>query len=185
MESSQLNNLQPVNPQAGNTKEEESGISIRDIVFMVISNWYWFAISVFLCLVVSAFVYKSRPKTYSAQATIMVRDEGNKMRYNSKNVDNIINSMGIENSGLSLENEIYLIKSSPMMLNVVEELGLNTTCVRNDLFHKVSYYKDAPLKLYMYNLDVKHDPTLTVEVTPLGGNRYKYRIPQGRHYSEY
>ena len=31
-------------------KENESTISLRDIVFLVINNWYWFALSLFVCL---------------------------------------------------------------------------------------------------------------------------------------
>ena len=42
--------------QGGAQQEGENTISLRDIVFLVINNWYWFALSLFVCLVIAVVV---------------------------------------------------------------------------------------------------------------------------------
>ena len=102
----QLRNVQGV--QSGAQQENESTISLRDIVFLVINNWYWFALSLFVCLVVAGLVYKTKPKEYEYTTTIMLRDENNGGP--QRNIDAIFNSM--DNGMRSLENEVYMLRSS-------------------------------------------------------------------------
>ena len=91
--------------QIGNESAEnqETGINIRDLVFIVLNNWYWFVLSVVVCLIATAFIYKAQPKTYTAQGTILVRDS-NQKSYSRDNMDAILSNMGMSSSGLSLEN---------------------------------------------------------------------------------
>ena len=170
------NNNQIVN-QPNVSQENENSLNIRDLIFIVINNWYWFVISVFVCLVIAAFVYKSKPKTYSANAQVLLRDDATGKSYKSQNMDAIFANMGMGNTGLSLENEMYIIKSTPLLMKTAERLGLNSTCSRNDIFRKVSYYKDAPMRLKVYNKQVDSvNLTLSMEVTPVDKNNYTYRL---------
>ena len=132
--------------QNGDNESNENGnsITIRDLIFMVLNNWWWFVISVLVCLIVAGFYYKSKPKTYTASGTILVRDEGNNIRYSQKNMDAILSSMDLGNGSMSLENEIYMLKSSWLMNQVVQRLKLNYPCERTDMFKKISYFDDAP-----------------------------------------
>ena len=126
-------------------------------------------------MIVSAFLYKSQPKTYTASGTILVRDEGNKVKYQSRNMDAILSNMGMDNTNLSLENEIYMLKSSWLMSQVVSRLGLNYSCSRNDMFKKVTYFKDAPLALTIHDNDEKNrDITFRIKVKPKANNKYEY-----------
>ena len=154
-------NKQQLQNNVGSEGENEKSLSIRDLIFMVLNNWWWFVISVVVCLIVSAFLYKSQPKTYTASGTILVRDEGNKVKYQSRNMDAILSNMGMDNTNLSLENEIYMLKSSWLMSQVVSRLGLNYSCSRNDIFKKVTYFKDAPLALTIHDNDEKNRTTTT------------------------
>ena len=58
----QISNTQ--NQQNAHQQEAESSISLKDIVFLVINNWYWFAISLFVCLVIAGIVFKTKPKDF-------------------------------------------------------------------------------------------------------------------------
>ena len=136
-------------PQSMN-QDTESTISLRDIVFLVINNWYWFALSLFVCLVIAGVVYKTKPKTYEYRTTIMVRDQSSRNFYQYRNMDAILNSMGDDMGSHSLENEIHMMRSSSLAKNVVTKYGLNKTCSRNGLFTKISYYKDRPLDMKVY-----------------------------------
>ncbi len=173
-----MENNPNVNPAVANQQEEEVSISIKDIIFLVLNNWYWFVISVTACLIIAAIVYKTQPKVYQEQATILVRDNSKNNRGASKNMDAIFNQMGMNlNDGISIENEMYIIKSSPLMMNVVNRLGLTVGCSRNTLFHKESYYRNAPLELNVFNRSVDSaDVPIGMTVTPKGKDIYMYRI---------
>ena len=69
-----MENNRPLSQQQG-TQDNENAISIRDLVFIVLNNWYWFVISAVVCLIVSAFLYKSKPKAFTDNATILMRDD--------------------------------------------------------------------------------------------------------------
>lgn len=156
------------------SNNQEMTISIRDIVYMVLGNWYWFVVSVVACLIVVGLVYKSKPKTYSASSTILLRDDSNTMNFGGRNMDAMIANMGMETGGV-LENEIYVIGSSRLMHTVSERLHLNNTCTMDKMFKKVSFYKDRPIMLKMFSADGA-DTSFTIEVTPLAsGLKYAYK----------
>ena len=171
-----MEHIQTSNQFNTDAQEGESNISIRELVFIVINNWYWFAISAAVCLLIAAFVYKSKPKTYTQAATILLRDDKGSSK-GGQQMDAIFANMGFNTSSLSLENEIHILKSSPLMASVVERLGLATVCTRNGLFRKITYYKDCPLDLTVYNRDFDNENfAVNITVEPVDDQHYKYRI---------
>jgi len=178
----QLRSTQNTQRVNSNQQDTENTISLRDIVFLVINNWYWFALSLFICLVVVALVYKSKPKEYEYKTTILVRDESGRGNYQPRNMDAIFNSMGMDNGWHSLENEIYLIKSTAITRSVVENLELNKGCERNGLFTKISYYRDRPIEMKVYSRPIDVNTTsssevsLVVNVTPIDQTSYEYSV---------
>ena len=176
-----MENLQQIqnaqNPQTNNSSDSESTISIRDLVFIVINNWYWFALSIFVCLLIAGIVFKTKPKEYECRSTIMVRQDSNNRNQYMRNMDAIINNVG-DNFGTDLlENEMYLMKSSPLAKNVVTKLNLHQMCDRKGLFTKISYYHDRPLemKVFTQNTDFT-DVNIVVKVTPIDKSRYNYEV---------
>ena len=164
------NNVRQATPHQDN----ENSISLREIVFLIINNWYWFAISAIICILIALFIYKSTPKAYTTRASILLRDEGKKNSYGSKNMDAIFASMGAE-TGTTIENEIYIIKSSPLMTNVVRRMSLNNTCSRNSLFHKEIFFGNNPLQLIFYNRSTDNPlAAISVEVTPKNNGVYSF-----------
>ena len=171
----QIQNIQ--NPQSNTQQESENTISIKDLVFLVINNWYWFALSLFVCLLVAGIIFKTKPKVYECKSTIMVRDDSKTRNPYMRNMDAIFNNMGDNFGTQSLDNEIYLLKSSPLAKNVVTQLNLNKMCDRKSFFTKISYYQDRPLdmKVLVRNTDFS-DININVRVTPIDKNRYSYVV---------
>ena len=175
MENLQQTQIAP-NPQTNSQQDSESTISIRDIVFIAINNWYWFALSIFICLVIAGVIFKTKPKEFEYRSTIMLREQAEK-RNSYRNMDAILSNAGEDFGAHSLDNEIYILKSSPLAQNVVTRLNLNNMCDRKGLFTKISYYKDRPLemKAYTHNTDLT-EVSIIVEVTPIDMSRYNYVI---------
>ena len=161
-------------PAAANGENGENTLNLRDIIFLVLNNWYWFVISVLVCLAVAGVYYKMQPKSYSASGTILVRDNDNRRSTGKANMDAILSNMGMDNSMLSLENEMYMLRSSSLMSQVVRRLGLNHYCTRDDMFRKVTYYKDEPISLEVYDENMEREIELHMKVKPTGGNNFNY-----------
>ena len=178
----QLRNVQMTQggQQGGAQQENENTISLRDIVFLVINNWYWFALSLFVCLVITGIVYKTKPKTYEYTGTILVRDDING-KGQQRNIDQIFNNM---DAGMhSLENEVHMLKSSLLSRKIVTALDLNKTCERNSFFTKISYFRDRPLELKVYTRSAEvSEVTIAVDVTPLDMSRYEYMVKSLNRY---
>ena len=68
-------NIQNQTNNNSNSKvEDTSAYSLRDIFEMVLANWYWFVISIGLCMVVATYYVYKTPKVYQRSATIMIKD---------------------------------------------------------------------------------------------------------------
>ena len=58
---------------AGN--DELAGtINLHDIIRMVVVNWYWFVLSVLVCIGAAYYYLAKTPKIYNRTATILVKD---------------------------------------------------------------------------------------------------------------
>ena len=170
----QIQNVQ--NSQTRSNTDSESTISLKDLVFIVINNWYWFALSLFVCLVIAGIIFKSKPKEYEYRTTIMVRDDSDR-RYSNRAMDVILSNSGEDVGAHSLNDEIFLLKSSSLAKNVVTRLNLNNTCNRTGLFTKISYYKDRPLELKVFTKNAEiSDVNIVVKVTPIDMSRYSYEV---------
>ena len=66
---------QNINPHLLNEESENTnGITLHDLIQMVLANWYWFALSAIICLGTAYYYLASTPKIYSRTATILVKD---------------------------------------------------------------------------------------------------------------
>ena len=68
------NNINPNSANSDTKQEEHITFSVHDLIQTVIANWYWFVISVFVC-VGCGYIYILRtPKIYGRTANILVKD---------------------------------------------------------------------------------------------------------------
>lgn len=66
MEYTQENNEKTV-------KESGFNINLRDIVELIIANWYWFALSVFICVSAAYLYTRTLVPVYQRQAVMLVK----------------------------------------------------------------------------------------------------------------
>ena len=78
---------QNINPHLLNEESENTnGITLHDLIQMVLANWYWFALSAIICLGTAYYYLASTPKIYSRTATILVKDSRKGRRHGSGRV---------------------------------------------------------------------------------------------------
>ena len=100
--------------------ENGSGLTLHDLLQMVLANWYWFALSVLICLGMAYYYLASTPKIYSRTATILVKDsrKGGDMELGA-----FSDLVGFQNRR-NVDNEVYILQSHRLMSEVVKRLHL-------------------------------------------------------------
>ena len=67
-----LNNAPQTQGEYGADTESIQAFSLMELVMLMLKKWYWFAISIVICLCAGYYYVASTPKVYKRQATILI-----------------------------------------------------------------------------------------------------------------
>jgi tyrosine-protein kinase Etk/Wzc len=96
---------------------EEDGFDIKRWLSLFMSNWYWFAIALFIAMSLAYLINRYSQKIYTVSSTMLIKDD----KYGG-NAANMIPGGGMFNSQMNLSNEIGIIKSLSLNYIVMKEL---------------------------------------------------------------
>ena len=157
----EYNNIQnrDITPNGFNAHQEPtSSFSLEDLIKSIFRNWYWFALSIFVCLCVGAFYVKTTPKVYKREATILVKDS----RKGGSN--DILAFQDILGAGRrNVDNELFVLQSRRLMEEVVDILGLATRYTQLGRFNDTDLYHQSPIDVAI--VDDFEDKSCSFEVT--------------------
>ena len=126
-------------------KPADDFIRIQDLWSMFVPKWYWFAISLFITLTIAVLYLLSTPPIYTRTAAILVKD--NSKSSSSTSAMNDFSDLGIFKSNTNINNELLTLKSSTLMTEVVNRLGLNETFTIRKGLKNVDLYKVSPVTI--------------------------------------
>lgn len=143
--------------------------NLRTIVDVLLTKWYWFALSVFLCLG-GAYVYiKTVPVVYKREAIVQLK---NKVRteeaFNEKQMFDDSN-----NNNSSIDGEALVFKSRLLMGEVIRRLGLDIGYTVDDGLKDRDMYTDMPLKVSF--TDSTFTQPAFFSIIPLANNRFRIK----------
>ena len=146
--------------------ENGSGLTLHDLLQMVLANWYWFALSVLICLGMAYYYLASTPKIYSRTATILVKDsrKGGDMELGA-----FSDLVGFQNRR-NVDNEVYILQSHRLMSEVVKRLHLTVNYSVRDGLRTLDLYGRSPIEVDFIDDD---NQRLSLEVTELEDGRIK------------
>ncbi len=162
-----------INPQNGDTTPlngqhnhdiTTASFALEDLIKSIFRNWYWFAISIFVCLCVGALYVKTTPKVYKRDATILVKDS-RKGGSNDILAFNDIIGVGRRN----VDNELFVLQSRRLMEEVVDILGLATRYKELGKLNDTDLYHRSPIEAVV--IDDFDDNSYSLEVTLLGNKQ--------------
>lgn len=119
--------------------------NIQEILFRYLIHWPWFIVSVLIC-VSSAFVYlKTTTPVYNISATVLIKDEE---KGGGSTMASELDKMGL--SGMvstksNVDNEIEVLKSKSLALEVVEQLNLYVNYQNTDGWLPKEMYRTSPV----------------------------------------
>lgn len=134
-------------------KPVDDFIRIQDLWEMFVPRWRWFALSLFVTLVVAVLYLQSTPNIYTRTAAILVKDDSK--GGTSTNASSEFSDLGIFKSNTNINNELLTLKSPTLMTEVVQRLGLNEAYTVRKGLKVVELYKSSPITVTCSHLNEK------------------------------
>ena len=127
----------------GSPQPEE--VSIQELLFRYLIHWPWFVASVLFC-VVCAFAYlKIATPVYNVSATVLIKDED---KGGGATMASELENMGLGgmmNTKSNVDNEVEVLKSKSLALEIVELLNLYVTYQNEDSWLSKEMYRTSPV----------------------------------------
>ena len=145
------NPLQPTQAQVSAVDEainEASQFGLKDIVDMVLKKWYWFAISIILCLGVSVLYIMKTSPVYTRSATILVKDS--RKGGGASEIAAFGDLAGI-NTRRNVDNELFVLQARRLMVEVVDKLGLTVNYTTRSGLRTIDLYRRSPIDVQFIN----------------------------------
>lgn len=99
---------------------KEETIDFKKYLFLILRNWYWFAISIFFGLFVAYYVNRFSEPIYRVGASVIVRND--QRAGGLTGAEQLLEGMEIFKTTKSIENEIEILKSYEMARRALSEL---------------------------------------------------------------
>jgi capsular exopolysaccharide synthesis family protein len=155
---------------------EEDGIDLKRYLSLFFSNWYWFAIALFIALSIAYGINRWSDKTYSVSASLLIADE--EFGGNMGGTEQFIPGGDIFKSRQNLDNEIGILKSFKLNLEVMKELPefwVTITAVGKRGIVESVQYKNTPFTVVFDSL--KHQRIGTrIDIELLSDEKYRIII---------
>ena len=130
----------------GPVKENPAGfqINFNRVLDRIIRFWYLIAISLIMSMVVAFIVNRYTPRIYPVKSSIIIKENdenvGAKFLYDNALINPYRNFM----------NELYIMKSYPLLQEVMENLGFEISMFREGEIQDSEYYNpDFPVKFHI------------------------------------
>jgi capsular exopolysaccharide synthesis family protein len=162
----------PYPPQANSN--EDDNIDIKRYLSLFISNWYWFAIALFIALTLAYGINRYSQPVYSVSSTLLIKDD--QIASLNNNVASVLPGGDIFKSQQNLKNEMGILKSFRLNYRVMKDLKdfhvVYTGVGRRGIVESMMY-KNCPFKVVYDSLELQ-SIGVRVDITIL--NEHKYRI---------
>ena len=127
------------------TPQPEEEFNIQEFLFRYLIHWPWFVVSVLFC-VICAFAYlKVATPVYKVSATVLIKDED---KGGGATMASELEKMGLGgmmNTKSNVDNEVEVLKSKSLALEVVEQLNLYVTYQNEDGWLSKEMYRTSPV----------------------------------------
>ena len=112
-----------------NTAEDsnqESAFNIKAMFAMVVLNWQWFALSVFVCLCLALVYLRYKSPVYQVATKILIKDDGNKQARSGNQMLANMQDLGFISNSNGIDNEVEILHSHILAREAVKDLKLYT-----------------------------------------------------------
>ena len=150
------------------TIEDEGGITMRDLLSIVVNHWKWFVLSLGVLLMMGALYTLRITPSYSRPASLLSKEDRNGTRQ-AMDIATTFSEMGMGMGRVNVNNEILSFQSPDLMLEVVRNLKLDVSYSSKGMFHDYPLYGSTlPISVQFLSLGFNEGAALTV--SPVDSN---------------
>lgn len=169
------------NKNISGTPQPEEEVNIQELLFRYLIHWPWFVASVLFC-VICAFAYlKVATPVYNVSATVLIKDED---KGGGTNMASELEKMGLGGmitSSSNVDNEVEVLKSKSLALEVVEQLNLYVSYQNEDGWLSKEMYRTSPVLVSLTPQEADHLPKpMRVKMVLLDSNKFDVEIEVGK-----
>lgn len=129
-------------PASTAQKRSADTINIKELLSQFASKWYWFVISVAICVAFASYQLMKATPVYARTITVLFKTEdsgGGTLAMPD------LSALGIDNNSGDLANEMITIRSIGLLTDVVEALDLNNMYYVENGLHNKLLYNNSPV----------------------------------------
>jgi tyrosine-protein kinase Etk/Wzc len=167
-------------PYSGNYNlPDDDNMDVKRYISMFISNWYWFAFTLFIALSIAYIRNKYSDKIYTVSSTLLIKDD--QMGGVNANVESVIPGGDIFKSRQNLKNEMGILKSfrlNDSVMKKLEEFHIVYVSLGRRGIVESRMYKTSPFKVIYDSLE-NGQPGDKVGISILSDSTYKIEFKDG------
>ncbi len=126
-------------------QEEESSFSFQAIFAMLVLNWQWFLLSIFICLCGALIYLRYASPVYQASVKMLIKDDDNRYYNRSSKMLSNMQDFGFMSNSEGIENEMEILQSCILARDAVLDLKLYVEYRSVGRFTKPLVYKTQPI----------------------------------------
>ena len=132
---------------------KETQLNFQKVFSHLVLNWYWYVISLVICLCCASFyLYLARP-TYQVTARMLVKDDEKKVTSSAKQLLPNMEDFGFMNNSSGFDNEVEILASPVTIHDAVKRLKIYTEYRFGGHLRKKLVYPYQPV---LVDLDPMH-----------------------------
>jgi capsular exopolysaccharide synthesis family protein len=148
--------------------QHESGINPMMILSLIMSNWYYFVITLIAALLVARVYLSHTMPVYSVSTTILINEEQNNP---SANNDQLLKGLGLPGGMIKMDNQIMVLSSRAITEKALNELPYEIEYYFKTLRNTIPIYPDIPFEIVSDN-QIPLPSDVEFSVLNLGNNRF-------------
>ncbi|MCQ2269065.1 MAG: polysaccharide biosynthesis tyrosine autokinase [Bacteroidaceae bacterium] len=126
--------------------QDPNEVTLKDLYLLSKSHWWWYVLSVALCLAAATFYLLRTPKVYTRQASVLVKEASSSSSSLMNQLDGAA-ELGMFKEASNVNNEVLTIKMPAVILEVIQRLHLDYNYMVDGTFHKnVIYGSTLPIQ---------------------------------------
>ena len=169
--------MEPTSNYPGNYMQpQEETVDIKRYLSLFISNWYWFAIALFIGLTLSYGINRYSEKVYTVSSTLLIKDD--KIGSIGSNTESVIPGGDIFKSRQNLKNEMGILKSFSLndsVMKKLEDFHVVYVGVGRRGIVELMMYKNCPFIVNYDSLEIQ-PKGINVGIEILKNGKYNIKI---------
>ncbi len=145
------------------SQPENDLVDFKDLFSICLSQWYWFLLSVLITVGVAVVYVLKTPPQYTRTAEILIKDNS---KGNSIQGAQAFEDLSILTSNSKVQNELVILRSPVLLLEVAKRLHLDMQYQMDGDFHKqLLYGTDLPISVVVSGAAADNSSAFTVQVS--------------------